>query len=43
LDGVGIEQKLDNEKFGKPAQAIMKALYEKDLLTPAPFYHREAA
>jgi hypothetical protein len=29
--------KLYNEKFGKPAQAIMSALYEKKLLTPAPF------
>lgn len=28
---------LYNEKFGKPAQAIMSALYEKGLLTPAPF------
>jgi len=34
FDGV---VKLYNEKFGKPAQAIMKALYEKELLTPAPF------
>ncbi|MEW8499441.1 MAG: hypothetical protein AB2699_13100, partial [Candidatus Thiodiazotropha taylori] len=29
--------KLYNEKFGKPAEAIMAALYEKELLTPAPF------
>lgn len=28
---------LYNEKFGKPAQAIMMALYDKKLLTPAPF------
>lgn len=28
---------LYNEKFGKPAQAIMQALYEMNLLTPAPF------
>jgi hypothetical protein len=28
---------LYNEKFGLPAQAIMNALYEMDLLTPAPF------
>jgi hypothetical protein len=26
-----------NEKFGKPAQAIMSALYEQGLLTPDPF------
>ena len=29
--------KLYNEKFGKPARAIMKALYEQGVLTPAPF------
>ncbi|MES9957165.1 MAG: multiheme c-type cytochrome [Sedimenticola sp.] len=29
--------KLYNEKFGRPAQGIMQALYEKGLLTPAPF------
>ncbi|MES9979443.1 MAG: multiheme c-type cytochrome [Candidatus Thiodiazotropha sp. 6PLUC6] len=29
--------KLYNDKFGKPAQAIMSALYEMKLLTPAPF------
>jgi hypothetical protein len=28
---------LYNEQFAKPAQAIMNALYEKNLLTPAPF------
>ncbi|MBL3601108.1 MAG: hypothetical protein JMN25_14785 [gamma proteobacterium endosymbiont of Lamellibrachia anaximandri] len=28
---------LYNEKFGKPAQAIMLALYDMNLLTPAPF------
>lgn len=28
---------LYNEKFGKPAQAIMQALYSQQLLTPAPF------
>jgi len=28
---------LYNEKFGKPAQSIMIALYDKDLLTPTPF------
>ena len=28
---------LYNEKFAKPAQAIMNALYDSDLLTPAPF------
>ena len=28
---------LYNEKFGKPAQAIMNALYDMELLTPAPF------
>jgi hypothetical protein len=28
---------LYNEKFGKPAQAIMAALYDKKLLTPTPF------
>ena len=28
---------LYNEKFGKPAQAIMKALYSEKKLTPAPF------
>jgi hypothetical protein len=28
---------LYNDKFGKPAQAIMAELYEKKLLTPAPF------
>lgn len=28
---------LYNEKFGKPAQAIMLALYDRKLLTPAPF------
>ncbi len=28
---------LYNEKFGKPAQAIMQALYNLNLLTPAPF------
>jgi hypothetical protein len=26
-----------NEKFAKPAQSLMNALYDKDLLTPAPF------
>ncbi|HEC05526.1 MAG TPA: hypothetical protein ENJ12_01620 [Thiolapillus brandeum] len=26
-----------NEKYGKPAQAIMNALYEKKVLSPAPF------
>ena len=29
--------KLYNEKFGEPARDIMQALYEKNLLTPAPF------
>jgi hypothetical protein len=28
---------LYNEKFGKPAQAIMVELYDKELLTPTPF------
>ncbi|MEN8180001.1 MAG: multiheme c-type cytochrome [Pseudomonadota bacterium] len=28
---------LYNEKFGKPAQAVMRALYDLNLLTPAPF------
>ena len=28
---------LYNDKFGKPAQAIMTTLYDKGLLTPAPF------
>ena len=28
---------LYNEKFGKPAQAIMQALYSMKLITPAPF------
>ena len=28
---------LYNEKFGKPARAIMEALYDRKLLTPAPF------
>ncbi|MDJ0805983.1 MAG: multiheme c-type cytochrome [Gammaproteobacteria bacterium] len=28
---------LYNEKYGKPAQAIMQTLYAEDLLTPAPF------
>ena len=28
---------LYNEKFGKPAQSIMVDLYDKGLLTPAPF------
>lgn len=28
---------LYNEKFGKPAQAIMRALYEQKKLTPTPF------
>ena len=28
---------LYNEKFGKPARAIMQALYRKKLLTPVPF------
>lgn len=28
---------LYNEKFGKPAQAIMMSLYDQELLTPAPF------
>lgn len=28
---------LYNEKYGKPAQAIMQALYEENLLTPLPF------
>jgi hypothetical protein len=34
FDGV---VELFNEKFAKPARSIMNALYDMDLLTPAPF------